>query len=116
MNFSLAFSGVSILSSLTLSFGTGLNTGGPEVLVWSWIIVSIFNLFVGLSLAEICSVYPTAGGVYNWAFMLSPKKWAPSVCYITGWFNFLGKATGEASDAYGFATLIAAVYALKNGS
>ena len=69
-----------------------------------------------MSLAEICSVYPSAGSVYHWAGMLASKKWAPTVCYITGWFNFLGNAAGDASFAYGFASTVSAADALNNGN
>jgi hypothetical protein len=44
--------------------------------------------------------------------MLASKKWAPVICYITGWFNFLGNAAGDASFAYGFASVVAAADAL----
>ncbi len=63
-------------------------------------------------MAEICSTYPSAGSVYHWSGMLANKKWAPSVCYITGWFNFLGNAAGDASFAYGFSSVVAAADSL----
>ena len=59
-------------------------------------------------MAEICSTYPIAGSVYHWTAMLANKKWAPSLSYICGWFNFLGNAAGDASFSYGFASLVAA--------
>lgn len=48
----------------------GINTaytnGGPVSAVYGWILVSVANLLVGLSLAEIASSYPIAGGPYFW--------------------------------------------------
>ena len=81
-------------------------------MVWGWIISSFFTILVGLSLAEICSSYPSAGSVYHWAGMLAPAKYAPALSYVTGWFNFLGNAAGDASYAYGFAQIVAAAVTL----
>ena len=109
MNFSFTFTSVAVISSITVTFGTGLLTGGPAVLIWSWIGASFFTIMVGLSLSEICSTYPSAGSVYHWAGMLADTKHAPLVCYITGWFNFIGNAAGDASFAYGFASLLSSL-------
>ena len=58
-------------------------------------------------MAEICSTYPSAGSVYHWAGMLAPPGQASAfAAYITGWFNFLGNAAGDASFAFGFAFVI----------
>lgn len=56
-----------------------------------WLIVCFFTMFVGLSMAEIVSAIPTAGGPYFWAAMLAPPAWAPFFAWITGWFNFVGQ-------------------------
>ena len=74
MAFSFCFTAVAVISSITVTFGTGLATGGPAVLIWGWIIGSFFTLLVGLSMEEICSTYPTAGSVYHWAGMLASKS------------------------------------------
>lgn len=39
---------------------------------------------------------------------------APLLSYITGWFNFLGNAAGDASFGYGFADAIASAYSVYN--
>lgn len=36
--------------------------GGPVVMIWGWVIVSLIVMCVAASLGEITSVYPTAGG------------------------------------------------------
>lgn len=103
MAFSFCFTAVAVISSQSLLFDYGLITGGPVLMVWGWIIASIFTIFVGLAMGEICSSYPSAGSVYHWAGMLATEKTAPFMSYIGGWFNFLGNAAGDASFAYGFA-------------
>jgi amino acid transporter len=66
MSFAFCFTAVNVLTSLSLGFDFTLNTGGSGVAIWSWIIGAIFTILIGLSLAEICSVYPSAGSVYHW--------------------------------------------------
>lgn len=103
MNFSFCFTAVSVISSISILFSYGLTIGGPVVMVWGWVIGSFFSILVGLSMAEICSAYPSAGSVYHWAGMLANQKWCPFASYICGWFNFIGNAAGDAAFAFGFA-------------
>ena len=112
MNFSFTFTAVAVVSSVTVMFPYGLLTGGPVVMIWGWVVGSLFTNIVGLSMAEICSSYPSAGSVYHWAGMLANDEWAPFAAYYTGYFNFLGNAAGDASFAFGFAQLTAACVAL----
>ncbi|GFS32790.1 bidirectional amino acid transporter 1 [Actinidia rufa] len=46
-----------------------------------------FTMFVGLSMAEICSSYPTSGGLYYWSAKLAGPSWAPFASWLTGWFD-----------------------------
>jgi amino acid transporter len=66
MSFAFCFTAVNVLTSMSLGFTYTLNTGGSGVAIWSWVLGSIFTILIGLSLAEICSVYPSAGSVYHW--------------------------------------------------
>ena len=66
MSFALSLNVICVLISITIGFGYTMQTGGSGVAVWSWIIGSIFTILIGLSLAEMCSVYPSAGAVYHW--------------------------------------------------
>lgn len=40
--------------------------GGPVAAVWGWVMVSVFTMLMALSMAEIASAYPLAGGPYFW--------------------------------------------------
>ena len=54
----------SIVTSWTALGGVlivGVESGGPPVMIYSWIAVSIFGLAVAYSMAEMCSAYPIAG-------------------------------------------------------
>ena len=72
-NFAVSFTIISILSGCLTLYGFGMATGGPAVIVWGWLFVGIMTLFVGLAMAEVCSSFPTAGGLYYWSAKLAPK-------------------------------------------
>jgi len=112
MSFSFCFTAVSVISGCSILFPYGLQTGGPVVMIWGWIIGSVFSIIIGLAMGEICSSYPSAGSVYHWAGMLAPAKWSPFASYLCGWFNLIGNAASDASFAYGFAEIVAAAVSL----
>ncbi|KAF9951337.1 hypothetical protein BGZ72_007132 [Mortierella alpina] len=68
--FGVTFSCLSILSGLTPLYGDALQSGGPVTVIWGWLVVTFFTLMIGLSLAEICSAYPTTGGLYFWTIKI----------------------------------------------
>jgi amino acid transporter len=113
MSFSFCFTAVNVLTSISIGFTYTLTSGGSGIAIWSWIIGSVFTILVGLSLAEICSVYPSAGSVYHWYVakqiivsllidhcnyrsgkLVSPG-YAPLASFICGWFNFIGNVAGK---------------------
>src|SRR6266487_6125107 len=59
-------------------------------------------VFVGLSMAEVCSSYPTAGGLYYWSAKLARRN-GPAWSWFTGWFNFLGQVAVTAGIDFGAA-------------
>src|SRR5689334_12866044 len=63
-NFAVSFSIISILTGAVLLYGYGLKFAGPLVNSVGWPLVSVMTLMVALSMAEIASAYPTAGGLY----------------------------------------------------
>ncbi|KAD3642311.1 hypothetical protein E3N88_31535 [Mikania micrantha] len=84
-NFAFSFSIISVLTGITTLYNSGLNFGGPVVLVYGWLVAGVFTMAVGLSMAEICSSYPTSGGLYYWSAKLAGRSWAPFASWITGW-------------------------------
>lgn len=51
--------------NITQLYGSALLSGGTVVVTWGWLIVACLTMFIGLSLAEICSAFPTTGGMYR---------------------------------------------------
>src|SRR5512140_1032698 len=88
-NFAISFSIISILTGAVLLFGYGLKFAGPIVNTVGWPVVSVFTLCVAASMAELASEWPTAGGLYYWAFRLGGRTWA----WWTAWFNMIGQVT-----------------------
>jgi amino acid permease (GABA permease) len=113
-NFAVSFTIISILSGCLTLYGFGLNTGGPAVIVWGWPFVGLMTLFVGLAMAEVCSSFPTAGGLYYWAAKLA-KKNSAAWSWFTGWFNFLGQVAVTAGIDFGAAFFLNAFLDLQFG-
>ncbi|WP_245771601.1 amino acid permease [Actinacidiphila guanduensis] len=113
-NFAVSFSIVSILSGCLTLYGTGMNTGGPAMITWGWPLVGAFTLCVGLAMAEICSSYPTAGGLYYWSARLARTR-GPAWSWVTGWCNFMGQVAVTAGIDYGAAFFTNALLDLQFG-
>jgi amino acid transporter len=108
-NYGMALSVVSISSGISSLFAYGMITGGPVVMIWGWLIVSLFTLFVALGMAEICSAYPTSGGLYFWTGIIVAEKYKPIVSWFTGWFNLIGQFAVTTGIDFGLAMLVASV-------
>ena len=107
-NFAISFTIISILSGCLTVYQYGLLHGGPPVMVWGWLFVGVLVVFVGLSMAEICSSFPTAGGLYYWAAKLAPGKSGPAWSWMTGWFNLVGQVAVTAGISFGCAYSVSA--------
>ena len=114
-NFAISFTIISILSGCLTLYQYGLLHGGPPVMLWGWLLVGTIVIFVGMSMAEICSSFPTAGGLYYWAAKLAPGKSAPIWSWFTGWFNLLGQVAITAGISFGCAFSISAFIAVYTG-
>ncbi|KAF3027870.1 hypothetical protein E8E15_010378 [Penicillium rubens] len=73
--------------------------GGPVTLVYGPILILILVGCCALTLAELASVYPTAGGQYHWTSILAPKSMNRSLSYFCGMtnaFSWIAICTGIA--------------------
>ncbi|KAI9340486.1 amino acid/polyamine transporter I [Obelidium mucronatum] len=101
-NFGVAFTILSEPMSVLPLIYMGLGAGGPQGMLVTWPIVSLFSAFVAASMSEIVSSYPTSGGLYYWSASLAGPTWAPFASYMTGYFNFLGLAGLCSGTAFAF--------------
>jgi amino acid transporter len=111
-NFAISFTIISILSGCLTLFSFGLEHGGPPTMLWGWLLVGGLVLLAGASMAEICSAYPTAGGLYYWAAKLAPGNSAPIWSWFTGWFNLVGQVAVTAGISFGCAYSVSAFLAI----
>ena len=66
-------------------------------------------------MAEVCSSFPTAGGLYYWSAKLA-KQNSAAWSWFTGWFNFLGQVAVTAGIDFGAAFFLNAFLDLQFGS
>src|SRR4051795_11377266 len=98
-NFAISFTIISVLAGTFTATQVAWNAGGPMAISIGWPVLCIFVLLVAVSMAELTSAFPTAGGPYWWAAKLGGPGWS----WFTGWFNIVGLVGIVASVGYGAA-------------
>jgi amino acid permease (GABA permease) len=104
-NFAVSFTIISILSGCLTLYGFGMDAGGPIVMTIGWPLVGLMTTFVALAMAEVCSSYPTAGGLYYWSAKMAKRNGA-AWSWFTGWFNLIGQVGVTAGIDFGLAFFI----------
>jgi amino acid transporter len=100
-NFAIAFSTISVLTGLIQLYGYGVGlVGGASF--WTWVLVAVFQLFNAMSMGEIASSFPLAGGVYPWARRLGNPHWG----WFAGCINLVGWWGSLVGIEFGLATFI----------
>jgi amino acid transporter len=88
-SFAVAFSYISPSTGIFTLFILGISLAGG-FFWWSWPIVVIGQLIIGLNFAEVSSHFPVAGSVYQWTKYLSNRSYS----WFTGWiYLFAGVLT-----------------------
>jgi amino acid transporter len=88
-NFAISFSIICILSGGINSFAQAISSVGGAGAGIGWITGCIISGMFALSMAQIASAFPTAGGLYHWASILGNRF----LGWITAWLNLLGLIT-----------------------
>jgi amino acid transporter len=109
-NFAISFTIISILTGCMTMLGYGLNTGGPALIIWGWVLVGGMTTVVGLAMAELASAYPTTGALYYWSAKLA-KRHSAAWSWYTGWLNVAGQVGGTAGIDYGLSVFLQALIA-----
>jgi amino acid transporter len=104
-NFAISFTIISVLAGTFTTFGQAWNAGGPLAISIGWPVICLFVLLVAVSMSELTSAFPTAGGPYWWAHRLGGAGWS----WFTGWFNIVGLVGIVASVGYGAAGFLYAL-------
>ncbi len=85
-NFAIAFSTICILAGGITSLQLGVSAVGGAAAGVVWPLGVAFAFVVALSMAQVASAFPTAGGLYHWSAILGGKGWG----WATAWFNLAG--------------------------
>ena len=88
-NFAISFSIICILSGGINSFAQSIGSVGGAGAGIGWIVGAALSGMFALSMAQISSAFPTAGGLYHWGSILGNRFWG----WITAWLNLLGLIT-----------------------
>jgi amino acid transporter len=101
-NFAISFSIISILTGAVTLFGYGFEMGGPLEMSLGWPVATFFTLIIAMSMAELCSAYPTSGAMYHWALDLG----GPAIAWFVAMLNIIGLIAAQAGINYSCAQFI----------
>src|SRR5271154_2302831 len=82
-NWAATFTTMNFVSGMPILLGFALATGEPQAALSNWTMEGGHSLVVSFALAEIATVFPTAGGIYYWSYRLGGTKWAPFLSWLT---------------------------------
>ncbi|KAM0715990.1 hypothetical protein Q7P37_008504 [Cladosporium fusiforme] len=94
---------------LLATSGVCLRNGGLAGLFWSMVWVTFGQFFVVLSLAELASSAPTAGGQYHWVSEHAPIRWQKVLSYCSGWLSMISWQSMVVIECYAISDIIQAV-------
>lgn len=97
-----------------VSLAIGLTNGGFAGLFWTFIATVICYSSVVVSLAEMASMAPTAGGQYHWVSEFAPASCQKFLSYSAGWMSTLGWFASTASSVFVCTTLIQSLVAVAS--
>ena len=80
LSFNICNGWVGVGGGLALSIGSG----GTVTMIYGVIVACFVYLSVAISLAELASVYPTAGGQYHFTYLLAPDACKRGLSYTCG--------------------------------
>lgn len=93
---------------------TPLYAGAGPAVFWAPIIACIASLLITLGLAELASAFPSSGGQYHAAFLVSPPKYRATIAFTVGWLSCLAWLFTTASANLFCASLCLNLATLKN--
>ncbi|KAL8688094.1 MAG: hypothetical protein Q9224_004973 [Gallowayella concinna] len=86
LGFSITNSWVGYLSN----FGQNLIYGGPQLVVFGFLVATAVQWVITLGLSEVASAFPSAGGQYHFTYILAPTKHKKFAAFVVGWMTILG--------------------------
>lgn len=93
-----------------------LTDGGTAGLFWGYTVTVIASIFTYLSIGEMASMSPTAGGQYHWISEFSPPWCQKYLSYISGWILATGWQGSVVGLSFLAGTIIQGLITLNNSS
>jgi amino acid transporter len=88
-NYAISLSIICILAGGITSFQIGYSSVGGASIGIAWPLSCLLSLAVALTMGQVASAFPTAGGLYHWASILGGRGFG----WVTAWFNLAGLVT-----------------------
>lgn len=88
---------------ISASLITGIQSGGPMLIIYGILIITCISYSIGITLSELSSAIPSAGGQYVWTRVLSPRKYSSFLAYLCGSLAWAGAIFTSASMALAIA-------------
>lgn len=101
--------------AVAVAFSTALTAGGPVSLIYGNLVITAMYGSAAVTLAELASVYPTAGGQYHFASIMAPKRFNKSISYVCGMIATVSWIICSASVCSVTSLCIAAIAEFYNG-
>ncbi|MCJ1286079.1 hypothetical protein MMC26_005421 [Xylographa opegraphella] len=92
-----------LMSTWESQLGTAafaLGNGGTGGLIYVYMATAVGFSMVIISMAEMASMAPTAGGQYHWVSEFAPRRAQKVLSYFIGWLCVLGWQAGTASGCF----------------
>ncbi|KAL7793118.1 amino acid transporter [Trichoderma ceciliae] len=102
-------------AGVATAFSTALTAGGPVSLIYGNFVITAMFGSAAVTLAELASVYPTAGGQYHFTSIIAPKRLNRSMSYICGMIATVSWIICSTSVASITSLCIAAIAEFYNG-
>lgn len=88
-NFAISFSIICILSGGINSLAQATSGAGGGAVGIGWLVGCVISGVFAVSMGQIASAYPTAGGLYHWGSILGNR----GIGWVTAWLNLIGLVT-----------------------
>lgn len=100
--------------TLLASLAAGIMSGGPTVFVYGTLLVGLASVCVAVSLGELASAFPHAGGQYYWVSQLAPARYRRGLSYLVAFLSWAGAVVTCASAMLTVPLMIIGMYTMTH--
>ncbi|PWY87966.1 choline transport protein [Aspergillus sclerotioniger CBS 115572] len=99
--------------AVIMNIALGLTNGGPAGLVYGYIGVWIGMISVFVSMGELASMMPSAGGQYHWVSILAPNSSKQFLSHVTGSICIIAWTAAPTAAIYLAASVLQSTIAMN---